>query len=228
MEPGVQSNNEVVTYPALGGGTTSAERSDIDRQYRYDETRTVTNLPATGRIDGNRSSFAVRVFLNRVYYEDVLRESGELDGTTWEDYKTDMMRAQVTVPIPIETIDLIRNATGVQNVVIEGYELPIFIPSETIVRPINQMLMAAVLLLLIALLAFGLIRRTQPDEITEIEPELSVEELLVSSSGEEDEPLAEIDYFSDSELKKQIDKFVEEKPEAAAQLLRNWLTEDWD
>jgi flagellar M-ring protein FliF len=30
------------------------------------------------------------------------------------------------------------------------------------------------------------------------------------------------------ELKQQIEKFVAAKPDAVAQLLRNWLTEDWD
>ena len=31
-----------------------------------------------------------------------------------------------------------------------------------------------------------------------------------------------------SEIKKQIDKFVKQKPDAVAQLLRNWLSDEWD
>jgi len=42
------------------------------------------------------------------------------------------------------------------------------------------------------------------------------------------ERLAEIKYAGDSNVKEQIDKFAKEKPESVAQLLRNWLNEDWE
>ena len=64
-------------------------------------------------------------------------------------------------------------------------------------------------------------------EITEIEPELSVEEMLESSQIIPEE-LDSIEYNEESEIKKQIDKFVDEKPEAVASLLRNWLSEEWE
>jgi len=32
----------------------------------------------------------------------------------------------------------------------------------------------------------------------------------------------------DSEAKKAIEKFVDERPEAVAGLLRNWLNDDWE
>ncbi len=93
--------------------------------------------------------------------------------------------------------------------------------------------MFIILALLILLLAFGLIRRAQPDEVVEVEPELSVEDLLVSTQLEEEklteaERLREIELNSESEAKKQIEKFVTEKPEAVAQLLRNWLNDEWE
>ena len=41
--------------------------------------------------------------------------------------------------------------------------------------------------------------------------------------------LDEIEVKEVLETKRQIDKFVEEKPEAVANLLRNWLTdEEWE
>jgi len=40
--------------------------------------------------------------------------------------------------------------------------------------------------------------------------------------------LPDIEMGETDELKQQIDKFVQAKPDAVAQLLRNWLTEDWD
>ena len=58
----------------------------------------------------------------------------------------------------------------------------------------------------------------------ETETELSVEQLLQSNP----EPQIEnIDVENKSETRRMIEKFVDENPEAAAALLRNWLTDDW-
>ena len=56
------------------------------------------------------------------------------------------------------------------------------------------------------------------------EEELSVESLLQSTP---DETVEDIELESKSETRKMIEKFVDENPEAAANLLRNWLNEDW-
>jgi len=72
---------------------------------------------------------------------------------------------------------------------------------------------------------------TVGDEVEEIEPELSVEDLLVSTKIEDEkeaERIADIDTNVESEYKKQIEKFISEKPDAVAQLLRNWLSDDWE
>ena len=42
------------------------------------------------------------------------------------------------------------------------------------------------------------------------------------------EVLEDIEYDDRSEVRKMIDKFVDENPAAVAQLLRNWLNEDWE
>ena len=90
----------------------------------------------------------------------------------------------------------------------------------------------AIALILVLLLAYALIKKTQPDEITEIEPKLSVEDIIASSQQEEEkttlEKIKDIEFGDESEIKKLIVKFVNEKPEAVAQLLRNWLNEDWE
>jgi flagellar M-ring protein FliF len=62
-----------------------------------------------------------------------------------------------------------------------------------------------------------------------MEPELSVEDLLVSTQMEElieeDTPLEPIGYNEKSEAMQKLDSFIDEKPEAAASLLRHWLNE---
>ena len=62
----------------------------------------------------------------------------------------------------------------------------------------------------------------------ETEPELEVEEML-SVAKQDVKELEEIELKETLETKRQIEKFVDEKPEAVANLLRNWLTEDeWE
>ena len=65
-------------------------------------------------------------------------------------------------------------------------------------------------------------RTEKPEE--EEEEELSVENLLQSTPTES---LDDIELQEKSEARKMIEKFVDDNPEAAASLLRNWLQEDW-
>ena len=62
-------------------------------------------------------------------------------------------------------------------------------------------------------------------DVTELEPELSVEQLLATTK--ENQSLEDIEFGEVSETRKMIEKFVDENPEAVAQLLRNWINEDW-
>ena len=39
--------------------------------------------------------------------------------------------------------------------------------------------------------------------------------------------IEDIDVETKSETRKMVEKFVDENPEAAAILLRNWLTDEW-
>ena len=66
----------------------------------------------------------------------------------------------------------------------------------------------------------------KPDEVVEVEPELSVEALLATTK--ENQSLDDIEFSEKSAAKEQIDKFVDENPEAVAALLRNWLTDEWE
>ena len=82
-------------------------------------------------------------------------------------------------------------------------------------------------MLIFVLLGYVVIRSTRKEEIQELEPELSVESLL-ASTRENDSDMEDIAYTEKSEARLLIEKFVDEKPEAVASLLRNWLNEDWD
>ena len=55
-----------------------------------------------------------------------------------------------------------------------------------------------------------------------------METLLQTTKENEEENLEDIGFKEKSEARVLIEKFVEEKPEAVASLLRNWLNEDWE
>ncbi|MDE6168864.1 MAG: flagellar M-ring protein FliF, partial [Acetatifactor sp.] len=57
-----------------------------------------------------------------------------------------------------------------------------------------------------------------------VEEELSVEEMLQSMPESE---LEDIDLETKSDKRMMVEKFVDENPDAAASLLRNWLSDDW-
>lgn len=81
------------------------------------------------------------------------------------------------------------------------------------------------LVMILALLVFVVLRSMRTRTEVAREEELSVENLLQSTPGPE---LEDIDVEAKSETRKLIEKFVDENPEAAASLLRNWLNEDWN
>ena len=59
----------------------------------------------------------------------------------------------------------------------------------------------------------------------EVEEELSVERLIQSTPESE---FDDIEIETKSETRKMIEKFVDDNPELAAALLRNWLNEEWE
>ena len=134
-------------------------------------------------------------------------------------------------------LEMAAAATGlpVSNISLIVWQVPNFIDDIPTAHDWPLFAMLAVLFLLIALTALGLLQKakTAAAASEEAEPELSVEDLLVSTQLEEaKEEAAEefeaIDYFKENEIKKHIEKFVNEKPEAVASLLRNWINaEEW-
>jgi flagellar M-ring protein FliF len=159
------------------------------------------------------------------------RNGGNFSQDEWEDHVRETRHTRIEdEALLLSYAQMISTATGipVDNVTVLSWYVPQFI--EYVPAPVafGQLIMYAILALLLGLLAFGLVRRTQPAEEDEIEPELSVEDLLVSTQMEEaldEELLDPIGYEEGSEAKQKLDAFIDEKPDAAASLLRHWLNE---
>lgn len=225
--PGTDSNDDTPTYVTQDGEITESSVSDIDTQYapNKEETETINN---GGTVDYTTSSVAVSATRWVVYDEDELKASGQLDGTTFEAFKAEHSDP-VQVQADQEYIDMIAKATGfdTNNISFVCYERPQFVESSSKGIGLTDILQIALAVLIFALLGYVVFRSTRKQVEEEIEPELSVDALLESTANTGDE-LENIGYSEKSETRVMIEKFVDENPDAAALLLRNWLNEDWE
>lgn len=123
-------------------------------------------------------------------------------------------------------VDLVARASGIpaENITFVAYSENMFIDAEGSSIRVSDVLQVLLIIIILALLAFVVVRSMRGEKKQEEEEELSVESLLQSTPAEE---LEDIEVEEKSEVRKLIDKFVDDNPEAAANLLRNWLNEDW-
>ncbi len=235
--PGTDTNNDDETsYMLQDTEESSSTINEESRDYLPNEEIITQNTPA-GKVDYEQSSISVTATSYVVYNEDEYDPEAN-NGLTWNEFKnqTGVTQAEVTD----DTINIVAKATGIAaaNISMTAYNQPVFFDSEGTALTFTDILQVILILLILGLLGFVIYRsiRTRREEIEaeeteeEILPEeLSVEELLESQPDEiMGDELADISLDEGSETMKLIEKFIEDNPEAAAVLLRNWLNEDYD
>lgn len=221
--PGTSSNDGTVeVYP--DNNDTHSMRSESIKNYLPDETieKILTN---SGAIDYANASVSVALFRYHDIYEADLEAQGLLDGVSWREYQANNS-TDVKLEVDEDFYAMVANATGVRadRVTIVAYESPIFHDKEGLNITMTTVSSVFLFIVIIALLAFVVLRTMIPKRTGEEEEEISVEDLLQSTP---DEALEEFGEESKSEARKIIEKFVDENPESVAILLRNWLNEDW-
>ncbi len=226
-EPGTGSNDDD-TDTVFDPGTNRSSKLEIIKQEGLLTDETIENikqeLPA---IQYDESSLGIVVLRYRVYDQAQLEADGTLDNTTFEEFMAANSERQ-EITLSANELEMIAMASGVDanNISVLAYEVPKFVESTETGRTFADYLMILLTVLIIALLIFVVIRGTAPVKVAEEEPELSVEQLLATTK--ENQSLDDIEFSDKSETRKMIEKFVDENPEAVAQLLRNWLSDDWD
>lgn len=225
--PGTTSNGESgnTTYVSPDSNNSSSSTSETSRDYLPNESITNTVTPAGGINYTNSSISIAAITYREVHYEDVKRQ-GLLDGTTWDEYKS-QNSADTKIDVDQDMYSLVANATGISEdkITIIAYESPIFYDKESKPVSVQNILSIVMLVLILGLLAFVVLHSMRTRQAVQQEEEVSVENML-QSTPESD--LEDIDVESKSETRKMIEKFVDENPESAAALLRNWLNEDWN
>ena len=224
--PGTDSNDDDTDTMIQSDGASNTTVTLDKADYLPNERQTNSEFEV-GAVKPAESSMAIVLTTYNIIHEESLREQGLLDEISFEEYcEANSIKTEVEVPENI--VDLVRQTTGIaaNNIAISAYTMPMFeAEEETEGVSAQNILMIVLAVLIVALLVFVVIKGTTPMEVTELEPELSVEELLTATK--DNQPLEDIEFNEKSEARALIEKFVDEKPDAVAQLLRNWINEDW-
>lgn len=227
--PGTDSNNDDVTYVTQDNNNSTSEITDTDIIYNDNKTVTKT-ISNGGKIDYDGSSVSVVATRYVVYDQDTMESGGKLEETTWEEFKSNNSDPVKIEEVDEELVSMISTATGFSkdNITFLIYEQPEFIDKDISARSWSDILQILLAVFIFALLGFVVFRSTRTQKQVEPEPELSVEALLDSTAEALEEPLGDVGYAEKSETRILIERFVDENPDAAALLLRNWLNEDWE
>lgn len=220
--PGTDSNTEDRSYMWRDSPESSSSERERSVDRVVSQVITESDLPPGSIIYDDSSASVTTVRYNIIQEEDVRRQ-GLLDGISWEVYK-EANSERTIIDVPEELYSLVANASGIPygSITILSFAENTFIDAEGIQVSWTDITQIILIIVILGLLAFVVIRSMRTAKEEELEEELSVERLLQSQPELED-----IAVDDGSESKKMIDKFVEDNPEAAASLLRNWLNEDW-
>lgn len=226
--PGTDSNDNVVNdYEILNGSAANSNANVIEEEYN-DSVTTTRTQKAIGTVNTDNSSVAVMLSKYVIYDEAKMKKAGQLKGTDFETFQEENSEKK-PIEIDQDTYTMVEKATGisVDNIKIQAFEVPLFYPKETTPAAVAANYLQLILaVLIVALLCFVVFKGMKPVEVTELEPELSVEALLATTK--ENQTLEDIEFSDKSATRQQIERFVDENPEEVALLLRNWLNDDWD
>jgi flagellar M-ring protein FliF len=212
-EPGLGTNPGDANAPGyqIGSGSTS-DYSNIqeDINYGYDE-KISEHEKAAGKLVAGESGLAISL-----WYGIKVPDDSRMDDDFITEIKT---AASIATGIPVRNISVNKMKLAPPEVVEEN-------TADRIRELVRDYGFFALMLLLIAgMLIFGLPRRKGKEQDAVAVPVAGGPKFVVP---DHDDPIPEIELEERSEIKKQIDKFVKQKPDSVAQLLRNWLSDDWD
>lgn len=222
--PGTDSNDDDTSYQYLDNAGNETSESERVTDYLWSEKITTLEIPP-GMVDYGSSSVAVTAKKFIMIQEEDIDAQGLLDTMTWEEYKA-ANSTPLTIEVDEAVYDIVAKATGIarENISFMATSENVFFDAEGLSIAWQDIAMIAIIAAFLGMAAFIVIQvmRNNREEVQE--EELSVESLLQSQPELE---LENINIDEGSEAKRLIDKFVEDNPEAAAALLRNWLNEEW-
>lgn len=222
--PGTSSNDDNGTYVWDDGETASSSVEEIVRNYLPNEYMTeTTHLP--GRVIYEDSSVSVTAIAYNIINESDAKKAGLLDSMSWEEYKL-ANNQRTKLEVDPELYSVVANSTGFpeDQITIIAYEENWFVDKEGLNVTTKDVVQVFLIILILALLAFVVVRSMLAEKKRVVEEEISVEDLLQSTPDLE---LQNVDIETKSEARRMIEKFVDDNPEAVAGLLKTWINQEW-
>lgn len=212
--PGVDSNPGTTTYQVGSSGTSSYKKEHNIEERLYNEKQ-IESKKAIGQLVPEETTATITLWYGR--------NVETADGLTSEYIEQIKQDAGYAMGIPTSNISVSIQKLAPEVVAeIESNKFSDF------VEKYGLYVLMGILLGIMAFLMIPKGRKAGEQEVPVALGEAAVAGTEVAMANEEKEKLPDIDFEKKDELKRQIQRYVETKPEAVAQLLRNWLSEDWD
>ena len=212
--PGTDTNPATGPGYVTGSGTGATYDKDHSNQEKVFNERDVVTEKALGKLVADQSSMSITLWYGkRVATADTL---------TPEYLDEIRSSASAATGVPAGSISV-----NIQQLAPEESVVPTMM--ETVAGLLDQFGFYLFMLLLLIVMAIALVPRRErggaPAVTTGMQPALAG---IGAIGALQEAELPDISTEEHSEIKRQIDKFVSQKPDAVAQLLRNWLSEEWD
>lgn len=222
--PGTDSNGDDNTTYVYDDDSYSKDDSSEEVIDRVVDKTVVSQKVPPGLILYDESSISVTAISYNVVNEENAKKQGLLAGISWDEYKAANSEKK-KLEVDEEMYKIVANATGIDadDITIVAYEEPIFNDKAAMITDMGSIVQIVLIVLILGLLAFVIFKTMKADG-DESPDEITVENLLQSIP---EESVEQINVDDRSETRKVIEKFVEDNPEAVANLLRNWLGEGW-
>ncbi len=213
--PGTDNNPQGTTTYQMGeNGNSQYDKNHVIEDRLFNETNEQAEK-AVGKLINDQTTMSVSLWYgNRIQVSD---------GLTPEYLEQVRQSVYAATGVPVQNISV-----SVQKLAAEA-------PAEvTIMDTVGQLFdrfgfYALMLLLLIVMVITALPKKKEnPEALQTAALEAAAAGGVGAFGMEPGEEIRDINIQEQSELKKQIEKFVQQNPDSVAQLLRNWIAEDWE
>ncbi len=211
--PGTDANPQTAPTYQFGDDSNSQYKKDHSVEERLFNETTEQSEKAVGKLLPEESTMSISL-----WYGDRITSD---EGFTEEYIEQVKNTAYAATGIPVNNISVSIQKLASQQPVQKTI-------SDTIAELFDRYGFYALMLLLLIVMAIVAVPRKRSVstdfQTAAMEAAAGIPGQIVAD-GEE---IMDINVEEQSELKKQIDKFAKENPDAVAQLLRNWLADDWE